>query len=417
MKKSSLFPVYFVLFLDNFGFAVIFATFGPLFINPDYGMVSTLTSHTTRNVMLATALAVFPFGQFFGSPFLGDIADRFGRKKAFYITIAMATLGYILSGVSIFIQSYSFLLASRLITGFFAGNLSICLASIADLSKDEASRSRNFSFIVIVTGISWMVAMLMGGYLSDPTISTHFNPALPFFVTAVLSALSLGAIAYLFKETHPSTEKFHINLLQGFQNIIETLHIKELRLLYVIYFFWIFGWGLAFQWFSPYSIQVFKATVLEVTWGQFLFGTTWMIGGYFINNLLITRFHARPIVVVGTAFTTVLLFGMALSTNYIAFAAIMALACFPAAFSWPNTLNLISMNAPEEIQGKIMGISQSSMSVGFIFATLLGGLLGAIGIRGIYYFSTAFLFITWLLLFSRHIYLKKKATQKSDLKD
>lgn len=408
IKKVSLFPIYFVLFLDNFGFAVIFATFGPLFDNPDYGMVSAATSGTTRNIMLAFSLAIFPLGQFFGSPFLGDIADRFGRKKAFYITIAAETLGYVLSGISIYTHSYSFLLFSRLITGFFAGNLSICLASIADLSPNEAKRSKNFSFIVIVTGISWMVAMLMGGYLSDPSISSSFNPALPFFVTAVFSALSLLAIAYMFKETRPTTEKFHINLAKGFQNIIDTLHIKELRILYVVYFFWIFGWGLAFQWFSPYSLQVFKATILQVTWGQFLFGTTWMIGGYFINNMLVKRFHARQIVVVGTAITTIILFCMAVSTNYIWFTILMGLACFPAAFSWPNTLNLISMNAPEEIQGKIMGISQSSMSVGFILATLLGGLLGSVGLKGLYFCSGILLFITWLLLFRHH---RRKATK------
>lgn len=407
MKKSSLFPVFFVLFLDNFGFAVILATFGPLFNNPDYGMITALTSPTTRNIMLAISLAVFPFGQFFGAPFLGDIADQFGRKKAFYITIAITTLGYVLSGISIFTHSYTFLLFSRLITGFFAGNLSICLASIADLSHDEPTRAKNFSFIVIVTGISWMIAMLMGGYLSDPSLSSHFNPALPFFVTAVFSALSLAAIGFMFKETHETKEKFHINILQGFKNITSTLHHKELRVLYLVYFLWIFGWGLTFQWFSPYSLQVFKATILDVTWGQFLFGTTWMIGGYFINNLLVKRFHARPIVIVGTGITTLFLLGMAFSTNFYWFAGFMTFACFPAAFSWPNTLNLISMNASDDIQGKIMGISQSSMSVGFILATLIGGLLGATEIKGIYFLAAALLFSTWLLIFGRHLHLKK----------
>ncbi|WP_316358270.1 hypothetical protein [Candidatus Neptunichlamydia sp. REUL1] len=35
--KASSPPVYFVLFIDNFAFAVIFAIFGPLFIDPPYG--------------------------------------------------------------------------------------------------------------------------------------------------------------------------------------------------------------------------------------------------------------------------------------------------------------------------------------------------------------------------------------------
>lgn len=161
--KDTLLPVYFVLFLDNFGFAVIFATFGPLFHNPEYGMVSAEMSAGLRNVMLAYSFIVFPLGQFFGSPFLGDIADQFGRKKAFYITIGGTTLGHIFTGIFISTNSFFLLILSRLLTGFFAGNLSICLASIADLSPDERSRSKNFAMIVIVTGISWMIAMLMGG--------------------------------------------------------------------------------------------------------------------------------------------------------------------------------------------------------------------------------------------------------------
>ena len=369
--NRSLFPVYFVLFIDNFGFAVIFAIFGPLFVDSSFGFVSAQMSSFTRNVMLGFALALFPLGQFFGCPFLGDIADHLGRKRAFYITIAGATLGFALSGWSIFISSYVFLIFSRLFTGFFSGNLSICLASIADLSPDEHSRAKNFSMIIILTGISWMMAMLMGGYLSNPNISTHFSPALPFYVTAVFSFLSLLAISYLFKETHPTKENFHINLFKGFQDIIKTFHLKELRLLYIVYMFWILGWGLAFQWFSPYSLQVFSATPIEVTWALFIIGITWMIGGYFINNMLIKRFHARPIVIVGTALTTLCLVGMIISSSFLWFAAFLAIGCLPAAFSWPNTLNLISMNAPKDIQGKIMGISQSSQSVGFILATLI----------------------------------------------
>ena len=54
--KSSLLPVYFVLFLDNFGFAVIFATFGPLFQNADYGMVTAQMSSAVRNSMTGKPL-------------------------------------------------------------------------------------------------------------------------------------------------------------------------------------------------------------------------------------------------------------------------------------------------------------------------------------------------------------------------
>ena len=156
-SKTSLLPVYFVLFIDNFAFAVIFAIFGPLFIDPSYGMVTAEMSSLSKNLLLGVALGLFPLG-----------------------------------------QCYILLILTRLITGFFPGNLSICLASIADLSPDEKTRAKNFSIIMIITGLSWMFAMLSGGYLSDPSISAHFNPALPFFATAVLALLSLLSIVYFF---------------------------------------------------------------------------------------------------------------------------------------------------------------------------------------------------------------------------
>ena len=54
--QSSLFPVFAVLFIDNLGFAMVFATFGELFSSPDYGLVKDGMSLTLRNLMLSCSL-------------------------------------------------------------------------------------------------------------------------------------------------------------------------------------------------------------------------------------------------------------------------------------------------------------------------------------------------------------------------
>jgi DHA1 family tetracycline resistance protein-like MFS transporter len=398
-SKSSLLSIYFVLFIDNFAFAVIFAIFAPLFIDPSYGMVTAAMSSVLKNLMLGVALGLFPLGQFIGAPLLGDIADRFGRKKAFYITISGLIISFVLSGFSILIHSYILLSLMRFIAGFFAGNLSICLASIADLSPNEKIRAKNFSIIVITTGLSWMFAMLSGGYLSDPSISAHFNPALPFFVTAALAFLNLLCIIYFFRETHPTRREFHVDLLKGFRDIRATLEIKELRILYVIYMFWILGWGLTIQWYAPYALQKFRISPIEINWGQFAIGITWMFGGYFVNNFIIKRWHPRPWIIGANALGTLCLLGMALSLSFFLFAILFMIASIPAAFSWPNTLNLISINAPGAVQGKVMGISQSARSVGFILATILGGIIGGISLSSMYYLTAISFFLSFILFF------------------
>ena len=365
-SNASLLPVYFVLFIDNFAFAVIFAIFGPLFVDPSFKFVSAETSMAIRDLMLGAALALFPLGQLIGAPLLGDIADRFGRKKAFYITILGAAIGITLSGFSIMIHSFTLLILTRLITGFFSGNLSICLASIADLSPDEKTRAKNFSIIIIITGISWMIAILSGSLFSNKNISQHFNPALPFFITAILFIITLLMIIYFFKETHKTAAKFHINLLQKFHT-----------------------------------------SSVTVNWGLFIVGITWMFGGYTVNNFLIKRWHARPLIVVGNALTTLCVLGMAFSESFYPFAIFFGIGCIPSAFAWPNMINLISINAPENIQGKIMGISQSFQALGLIFATVFGGIVAGISLKSIYYFATFFVFIGFILILFKHMHMKK----------
>lgn len=405
----SLLPVYFVLFIDNFAFSVIFAIFGPLFVDPSFGFISVGTSDVARNLMLGTALALYPLGQLIGAPLIGDIADQFGRKKAFYITILGAACGITLTGFSIFTHSFIFLILTRLATGFFAGNLSICLASIADLSPDEKTRAKNFSVIIIVTGCSWMLAILSGGFFSNRTFSEHFSPALPFFITTVLFVITFLGIHFFFKETHKTDKKFHIDILQGARDVVKAFEYKNLKVLYIIYMFWILGWGIAFQWYSPTAIQEFRTKPIDVNWGLFIVGFTWIFGGYFVNNFLVKRYHARPLIVIGNAMITLCLLGMFLAESFGPFALFFGLATIPAAFAWPNTLNLISINAPVNIQGKIMGISQSFQSAGFIFATIVGGITAALSIKSIYFFAMFFVFVSFVLILIKHLKIKKAA--------
>lgn len=405
--NPALLPVYFVLFVDNFAFAITFAIFGPLFVDSSYGFISKSMSVSSINIMLGIALATFPLGQLIGAPLLGDIADRFGRKKAFYITILGGTAGIVLSGVSIMIHSYIALILTRLITGFFSGNMSICLASIADLSPDEKTRARNFSVIIILTGVSWMLAILSGAYYSNPSLTGQFNLAFPFFITGVLFIITFLTTVYFFKETHKTDEPFHINLFQGFIDVIETFKIKKLRLLYLVYTLWILGWGVTLQWYNPFVLEKFQVSTISVNWSLFLLGITWMFGGYYVNNFLIHRWPGLPLIVIANALITVCLLGMSLMESFIPFAIFFAISCIPAAFSWPNIMNLISINAPGNIQGKVMGISQSFRSVSFIIATFLGGILAGINLTALYYFATFSFFLSFILIFLKYFRMKK----------
>lgn len=159
-NKYILLPVFLIVFIDNFGYSLVFNLIGPLLLKAEYGMMGASTSVQLKNAMLALTFGIFPLMQFFAAPIIGEIADIYGRKKAFYLTLLGMTLGFLFSAWAISLHSIWFLFFSRLFTGVFAGNISVCMASIADLSENEKVRGKNFAMVTALFGVSWILAMI-----------------------------------------------------------------------------------------------------------------------------------------------------------------------------------------------------------------------------------------------------------------
>ena len=94
MKKYVLFPIFLIVFIDNFGYALAFNLLGPVLLKPEYGMMAASISVNVKNVLLAIIFGVFPLAQFFTAPLIGEFADIYGRKRAFYITLLGLTFGF-----------------------------------------------------------------------------------------------------------------------------------------------------------------------------------------------------------------------------------------------------------------------------------------------------------------------------------
>jgi DHA1 family tetracycline resistance protein-like MFS transporter len=397
-RKKTLFSVLFVACIDNFGFGLVFILFAPLLLNSQYGMLPPQTSLELRNTLLGLLFLSFPLMQFFGAPLIGDIADRFGRKKAFYITILGATLGYLFSAIAITFHSYVFLLLSRLWTGFFSGNLSICLASVADLSKDEKSRAKNFGWVTVVWGFSWPLAILVGGYLSDPAVSSFFNPALPFYITVLLSLATLAVIAKFFKETHPAGARIQIDILKGIHHVVAATKIKSIRPFFFILLLWTIGWGLTVQWYGAYSIEKFKISQLIISWGLILQGIFWVFGGSFINPFLLKKMSVRKTAIVGLAFASFFVLLCSAMNSFWEFSWLYFLSAIGSAFALSNLMNLCSMAAPVAVQGKVMGLSQSMMSLGWLFVPIFAAIMGNYTIALFYPIAALFLLTACVIL-------------------
>lgn len=387
-RAKSLFSAYSIICLDNFGFGIVFILFAPLILDGKYGMVNPETTDGMRNIILGILFATFPLAQFFGAPFFGDFADFFGRKKALYLTVFGTTVGYLFSGFAIIEQSIIFLIISRLVTGFFAGNLGICLAVISDLSPNEKTRAKNFGIVTIIFGISWPFAILVGGYLSDPTLSKSFTPDIPFWITAALSILSLLILKILFIETH-AEKLVHFSFTKGVKDIVHAFKIQKMRPYLFVVLLWTLGWFLAVQWYADYSLERFSVSQELISWGLIFMGFLWCLGGAIVNPLLLRKYSILQVTLISFCFSTFFLF-LSSFFNFHLFSLFFSIAAITGSVVMSNALNLVSISSPKEIQGLSMGIGQSMMSLGAIIVPLIGGLLGKTDIQLLYPTSALF---------------------------
>src|SRR5580700_1019658 len=91
---SRILPLYIVIFFGFMGFSMELTLFTPLFMYGEEGLLPQGLSLDFRVLILGIYLALFPCAQFFGSPILGTLSDRFGRRKVLLFSLFVACFCY-----------------------------------------------------------------------------------------------------------------------------------------------------------------------------------------------------------------------------------------------------------------------------------------------------------------------------------
>ena len=132
----------------------------------------------------ATAARIFGlFGtawaamQFFFSPVLGGLSDRFGRRPVVLLSNFGLALDYVLMALA---PSLSWLFVGRVISGITSASISTSFAYIADITPPER-RAAVFGKVGAAFGAGFILGPALGGLLGG------MDPRLPFWVAAGLS--------------------------------------------------------------------------------------------------------------------------------------------------------------------------------------------------------------------------------------
>jgi DHA1 family tetracycline resistance protein-like MFS transporter len=120
---------------------------------------------------------VFALMQFFFSPVLGVLSDRFGRRPVILLSNLGLGLDYMVMALA---PTLSWLFVGRIIAGITSSSIPTAMAYIADVTPKE-KRAGAFGYIGVAFGIGFVLGPMVGGLLGE--IGTR----LPFWVAAGFS--------------------------------------------------------------------------------------------------------------------------------------------------------------------------------------------------------------------------------------
>ncbi|WOX47739.1 MFS transporter [Aeromonas sp. XH] len=161
--QASLWVLVMTVTLAVAGFSLPSPVLAPLLLDPAQGMLTSEASDWSRKVWLGVIMGLYPLFQLVGAPWLGKLSDRHGRKPVLTLCLVGVLVGYALMALGIAWRSLPLLLLSRVVEGFFNGDIAIVQAMAADMSTAK-TKARSFAWINIGMNLGWVVGPMIGGY-------------------------------------------------------------------------------------------------------------------------------------------------------------------------------------------------------------------------------------------------------------
>jgi multidrug resistance protein len=347
-NKTLLLTLFSIIVIDLIGFGIVIPVLP--FYAEFYGASATVLG------MLLTSYAAM---QFLFAPIWGRISDRIGRRPVLILTILGSSFALLILGMA---NSLFWLFVARILGGVFGANISVATAYVTDVTT-EKNRTRWMGMIGASFGIGFILGPAIGGLLAP------YGYGVPMLFASALALINFIYACFVLKEPmrhQISVENvLHTKLFQNHVirricgiNLLFTLGVTQLEAIF------------AFYMMDRFSYDAREVAYILVMMAVIMVG----IQGGAIRGLA-KRFGEKNLLLVGAVL-------LALSYAVIPWMPKVALLLIPLAsaaigrgMAQPSMLSLVSSASSAQNRGSVMGIFQSSASLGRIIGPSVAGIL------------------------------------------
>ncbi len=309
--------------------------------------------------------AIYSIAQFFATPIIGKLSDRFGRKPLLIISLAGTIVANFIAGTA---STATVLFIARFLDGITGGNVSVAQAIITDIAKPE-ERARAFGLFGASLGVGFVMGPLISFY------ATKISIGAPFLASSILATIALILTVWQLPETLKATPQTGSFFDLGLKNIISGLAIPGVGALLIVTFltgttFTMFTFA-----FQPYYLKVLGQDISSISLLFFSFGVLGVLMQTQGIKLLTKRLTPTRIMFLGLFFRSACFALMPVIPNIIYFVAVSLVFSIFNSLVQPMISTLISINTKPSEQGMTSGLNAAYLSISNGIGPILAAML------------------------------------------
>lgn len=360
VKKPSVWTVFFVVFIDLIGFGVVLPLL-PIY-SEEFG---------AGGFWLGAIAAGYSLMQFIFSPFWGRLSDRIGRKPVLMVSTSGVGLSYIMFAWASTLEGQSALIAllvSRILGGFFAANISVAQAYIADVTE-PAERTKKLGLIGMAFGCGFILGPAIGAFAAKGGIW------MPGIVAGSICLINIFFTFFKLPESLPVEKRGNVKREGRFAHFKEVMGRKGVGFLIILTFvttacFACFEVALGLLIKDNFNLSP-EGTREYAGW---LFAYCGLIGAFVQGKgvgWLLSKMGHKKLIIFSLATYAVSLCILPFAKDMVTLLFGLALLGFGSTAFRPPVTGMISILSPENEQGATLGVSQSMASLARSFTPFI----------------------------------------------